>query len=81
MSEMAGNHEAVSVLAPLLRSSEESCPKALFGAGPSFRPCLRTAADVARQTARIGEFSARQLRRPQPVWVSRLAQLRRKQKT
>lgn len=56
MSEMAGNHEAVSVLAPLLRSNGEPYPQTLFGAGPAFRFGVPTAAGAVRRTARVARI-------------------------
>ena len=44
---MNGNKEAVSALAPLLRSSADCCPLLLLGAGASFRSGVPTAADAA----------------------------------
>lgn len=54
MSEMGGDNEAVSVLAPLLRSSDPPCPLTFLGAGPSFRSGVPTAADAVTQIARVG---------------------------
>ena len=69
MSGMAGNHEAVSVLAPLLRSNGEPYPQTLFEADSSFRSVpIATSSDIA-------------LGKPQPVWVLRLGQSQRKRKT
>ena len=65
MSELTGNYEAVSVLAPLLRSSEAPCPLILLGAGASFRSGVPTAVDAVRQIARL-VYSERVLRGSRP---------------
>jgi hypothetical protein len=53
MSELTGNHEAVSVLASLLRPNDAPCPLLLLGAGASFRSGVPTAADAVRHIARL----------------------------
>ncbi len=50
---MTGNKEAVSVLGPLLRSTDDPCPLILLGAGASFRSGVPTAADSVKQIARL----------------------------
>jgi hypothetical protein len=65
VSEMTGNQEAVSVLAPLLRSTEEPCPLILLGAGASFRSGVPTAAEAVKQIARL-VYSERQLKNARP---------------
>jgi hypothetical protein len=50
---MTGNKEAVSALAPLLRSSADCCPLLLLGAGASFRSGVPAAADAVKQIARL----------------------------
>ena len=65
LSELAGNKEAVSVLAPLLRASEEPCPLVLLGAGASFRSGVPTAADAVKQIARL-VYSERELKNSRP---------------
>ncbi|WP_300295616.1 SIR2 family protein [Ferrovibrio sp.] len=57
---MAGNRLAVSILAPLLRATEEPCPVLLLGAGASFRSGVPTAADAVKQIARL-VYSEREL--------------------
>src|SRR5947209_3118154 len=53
MSELAVNHEAVSILASLLRPSDAPCPLVLLGAGASFRSGVPTAADAVKHIARL----------------------------
>jgi len=65
MSELTGNHEAVSVLASLLRPSDSPCPLLLLGAGASFRSGVPTAADAVRHIARL-VYSERVLRGSRP---------------
>jgi hypothetical protein len=62
---MTGNKEAVSVLGPLLRSSDDPCPLILLGAGASFRSGVPTAADAVKQIARL-VYSERELRDARP---------------
>lgn len=62
---MTGNKDAVSVLGPLLRSTEEACPLILLGAGASFRSGVPTAADAVKQIARL-VYSERVLRNMRP---------------
>jgi len=62
---MTGNKEAVSVLGPLLRSTEEPCPLILLGAGASFRSGVPTAAEAVKQIARL-VYSERELRNARP---------------
>jgi hypothetical protein len=50
---MTDNNEAVSVLGPLLRSTDDPCPLILLGAGASFRSGVPTAADAVKQIARL----------------------------
>jgi hypothetical protein len=50
---MSGNYEAVSVLAPLLRASDEPRPVLLLGAGASFRSGVATAGEAVKQIARL----------------------------
>lgn len=65
MSEMQGNKDAVSVLGSLLRSTDESCPLILLGAGASFRSGVPTAADAVKQIARL-VYSERVLKGSRP---------------
>jgi hypothetical protein len=65
VSEMTGNKEAVSILGPLLRSTDEPCPLILLGAGASFRSGVPTAADAVKQTARL-VYSERELKSARP---------------
>jgi|SRR5215472_1928688 len=58
---MNGNKEAVSALAPLLRSTADCCPLLLLGAGASFRSGVPTAADAVKQIARL-VYAERELR-------------------
>ncbi|WP_455387567.1 SIR2 family protein [Petrachloros mirabilis] len=48
-----GNREAIAVLAPLLRTTADTCPVILLGAGASFRSGVPTAAEAVKQIARI----------------------------
>lgn len=48
-----GNRQAVSILAPLLRPTEDPCPLVLLGAGASFRSGVPTAAEAVKQIARL----------------------------
>lgn len=57
---MSGNKQAVSVLAPLFRASEEPCPLLLLGAGASFRSGVPAAADAVKQITRL-VYSEREL--------------------
>src|SRR5262245_29254263 len=63
---MTGTKEAVSVLAPLLRSTDEPCPLMLLGAGASFRSGVPTAADAVKQIARL-VYSERELKNARPA--------------
>lgn len=65
MSELTGNKEAVSVLGPLLRSTDEPWPLLLLGAGASFRSGVPTAADAVKQIARL-VYSERELKNARP---------------
>lgn len=65
MAETSGNKEALSVLGPLLRSTDESCPLILLGAGASFRSGVPTAADAVKQIARL-VYSERELKNTRP---------------
>src|SRR5207253_724478 len=65
VSEMTGNKEAVSVIGPLLRSTDEPCPLILLGAGASFRSGVPTAADAVKQIARL-VYSERELKNARP---------------
>lgn len=65
MSELINNDVAVSVLAPLLRSTEGPCPLILLGAGASFRSGVPTASDAVRHIARL-VYSERVLRGSRP---------------
>ncbi|HKY35330.1 MAG TPA: SIR2 family protein [Polyangiaceae bacterium] len=65
MAETTGNKDAVSVLAPLLRPTEEASPLVLLGAGASFRSGVPTAADAVRQIARL-MYSERELKNARP---------------
>ena len=65
MSETTGNREAVSVIGPLLRSTDEPCPLILLGAGASFRSGVPTAADAVKQIARL-VYSERELKGARP---------------
>jgi hypothetical protein len=62
---MTGNKEAVSVLGPLLRSTDDPCPLILLGAGASFRSGVPMAADAVKQIARL-VFSERELNNERP---------------
>jgi hypothetical protein len=62
---MTGNKEAVSVLGPLLRSTEEPWPLILLGAGASFRSGVPTAVDAVRQITRL-VYSERELKSARP---------------
>ncbi len=62
---MTGNKEAVSVLGPLLRSTDDPCPLILLGAGASFRSGVPTAADAVKQIARL-VYSERELKNERP---------------
>lgn len=48
-----GNRHAASILAPLLRATDEPCPVMLLGAGASFRSGVPTAAESVKQIARL----------------------------
>lgn len=50
---MNGNREAISILAALLRPTEEPCPLLLLGAGASFRSGVPTAVEAVKQIARL----------------------------
>jgi hypothetical protein len=50
---MNDNMQAVSILGPLLRASDEPCPILLVGAGASFRSGVPTAAEAVKQIARL----------------------------
>jgi hypothetical protein len=50
---MSGNYQAVSVLAPLLRATDEPRPVLLLGAGASFRSGVPTAGEAVKQIARL----------------------------
>ena len=65
MSDMTGNKEAVSVIAPLLRSTDEPCPLILLGAGASFRSGVPIAADAVKQIARL-VYSEHELKGARP---------------
>ena len=57
MSGMAGNYEAaVSVLAPLLLSSDAPCPLTFLIAEPSLSSSVPAAAGAVRRTARVGRI-------------------------
>lgn len=60
-----GNTEAVSVLGPLLRATEEPCPAILLGAGASFRSGVPTASEAVKQMARL-VYADRELRNIRP---------------
>ncbi len=62
---MTGNKEAVSVLGPLLRASDDPSPLILLGAGASFRSGVPTAADAVKQIARL-VYSERELKDARP---------------
>jgi hypothetical protein len=62
---MNGNKQAVSILVPLLRASDEPCPILLLGAGASFRSGIPTAAEAVKQIARL-VYSERVLRGSRP---------------
>jgi hypothetical protein len=57
---MTTNKEAVSVLSPLFRASDEPRPVILLGAGASFRSGVPTAAESVKQIARL-VYSEREL--------------------
>lgn len=63
--ETKGNREALSILAPLLRTTEEPCPIILLGAGASFRSGVPTAAEAVKQIARL-VYSERELAGARP---------------
>jgi hypothetical protein len=65
LSEIAGNKTALSVLAPLLRASDDPCPLVFLGAGASFRSGVPTAADAVKQVARL-VYSERVLKGARP---------------
>lgn len=65
MSALTGTHEAVSLLASLLRPSDGPCPLLFLGAGASFRSGVPTAADAVRHIARL-VYSERVLRGSRP---------------
>jgi len=69
MSKLTGNHEAVSVLASLLRPSDNPCPLVLLGAGASLRSGVPTATGAVRHIARLmySERVLRGSRRPERV--------------
>jgi hypothetical protein len=50
---MTTHRQAVSVLAPLFRATDEPCPILLLGAGASFRSGVPTAADAVKKIARL----------------------------
>ena len=62
---LAADKDAISVLASLLRSTEEPCPLILLGAGASFRSGVPTAAEAVRQIARL-VYSERELMNARP---------------
>ena len=62
---MNDNKQAVSILVPLLRASDEPCPVLLLGAGASFRSGVPTAAEAVKQIARL-VYSERLLRGSRP---------------
>jgi len=62
---MTGNNEAVSVLGPLLRSTDDPCPLILLGAGASFRSGVPTAADSVKQIVRL-VYSEHELKNARP---------------
>ena len=66
---MTGNKEAVSVLRPLLRATEEPCPLILLGAGASFRSGVPTAAEAVKQIERrvYSEVELKNARPPERV--------------
>jgi hypothetical protein len=62
---MPSNREAVSVLGPVLRSTDEPCPLILLGAGVSFRSGVPTASDAVKQIARL-VYSEHELKNARP---------------
>lgn len=50
---MSSNKDAIAVLAPLLRNTEEAPPLLLLGAGASFRSGVPLAAEAVKRIARI----------------------------
>lgn len=62
---VAGNGEAISILGPLFRATEDPCPVILLGAGSSFRSGVPTAADAVKQMARL-VYAERELRNTRP---------------
>src|SRR5579872_1039503 len=60
-----GNAEAISILGPLFRATEDPCPVILLGAGSSFRSGVPTAADAVKQMARL-VYAERELRNTRP---------------
>jgi hypothetical protein len=65
LAEITSNKDAVSVLGPLLRSTDEPCPLILLGAGASFRSGVPMAADAVKQIARL-VYSERELKNSRP---------------
>ncbi len=62
---MNDHKQAVSILVPLLRASDDPCPILLLGAGASFRSGVPTAAEAVKQMARL-VYSERVLGRSRP---------------
>jgi hypothetical protein len=58
---MRGNDDAVSVLAPLLRATADTCPLLFLGAGASFHSGVPLAAEAVKQIARL-VFAQQELR-------------------
>lgn len=60
MHRTISNKEAIPVLGPILRSTDESFPLLLLGAGASFRSGVPTALEAVKQIARL-VYSKREL--------------------
>lgn len=65
MNSMNGRREAVSVIASLLRPTQEACPLLLLGAGASFRSGVPTAVEAVKQIARL-VYAERELGQARP---------------
>src|SRR6266851_6757284 len=62
---MNDNKQNISILGPLLRASDESCPLLLLGAGASFRSGVPTAVEAVKQIARL-VYAERELGQARP---------------
>src|SRR6266513_3173191 len=59
------SHQALSVLTPLFRATDDPCPILLLGAGASFRSGVPTAAEAVKQIVRL-VYAERELRGARP---------------